>query len=240
MIVGSSAVIGIVGGDTGVQSLDGALERPPKSRYPPPDHVELQAVIPGWDRPKLRHVARRWLGDDRTQIEAFDVGHARVAPALAVPDDAALEDLITLLCWHVRAGEQLAGTSEAERIRRAAELDPDDSLMLREMPTVLRYVDDLVEASCGPADALIRVENGRITRAQAAGEPTPGAFLLEPAAELATASRAIAAASCLSPSGRHYGYRHSSAAWPVARGALAASGPMGGSGWRERSGPMGG
>ena len=106
------------------------------------------------------------------------------APALAVPDGAVLEDVVTLLCWHVVTGEELAGTTLEQRVRLAAERDPDDTLLLREIrdlrpsTAVLEYVDDLVEASFGASDALARVETGRLKRALAARDLTPEAVEL--------------------------------------------------------------
>ena len=96
--------------------------------------------------------------------------HHDDAPALAVPDGAQLEDVVTLLCWHVLTGEDLEGTSLTERIRRAEEFDPDDVYLaseireLRVSDAVLAYVDDLVEATLGPRDALARLESGRLKR----------------------------------------------------------------------------
>ncbi len=96
--------------------------------------------------------------------------HHDDAPALAVPDGADLEDIVTLLCWHVLTGDDLAGTSAAGRSGRADEFDPDDVYLaseirkLRVSDAVLAYVDDLVEAALGPRDALVRLENGRLKR----------------------------------------------------------------------------
>ncbi len=92
------------------------------------------------------------------------------APAVAVPDGPAIDDVITLLAWGVITGEELTGTTHDDRVRAAAEHDPDDSLLLREIrqldpsDALLEYVDDLMEASLGPADALARLDNGRLKR----------------------------------------------------------------------------
>lgn len=108
-------------------------------------------------------------------------GHAYDAPAVAAPDGAALQEVVTLLSWHVVTGEELAGTSLAHRVRRAEQFDPDDVLLLREIrglqtsDAVLTYVDDLVEASFGPPDALARLERGRLKRALATRDLTPAA-----------------------------------------------------------------
>jgi hypothetical protein len=106
------------------------------------------------------------------------------APALAVPDGAVLEDVVTLLCWHVLTGEELSGTTLEQRVTLAAERDPDDTFLLREVralrpsTAVLEYVDDLVEASFGASDALSRVETGRLKRTLAARDLTPEAVEL--------------------------------------------------------------
>lgn len=110
--------------------------------------------------------------------------HSDDAPAVAVPDGVALDDVVTLLCWHVLTGEELAGTSLAHRVRLAEEFDPDDLSLLREIrglpapESTLNYVDDLVEASFGSPDALARLEQGRLKRALGARELTDAAVEL--------------------------------------------------------------
>ncbi|SON62382.1 hypothetical protein MSIMFI_03907 [Mycobacterium simulans] len=107
--------------------------------------------------------------------------HSYDAPAVAAPHGAELEDVVTLLCWHVVTGEELGGTSLAHRVRRAERFDPDDVSLLREIrglrasDAVLSYIDDLVEASFGPPDALARLEQGRLKRVLGARELTPAA-----------------------------------------------------------------
>jgi hypothetical protein len=92
------------------------------------------------------------------------------APAVAVPDGAAAEDVITLLAWRAITGEELTGTTHDDRVRAAAQHDPDDGLLLREIrqldppEALLEYVDDLMEASFGPLDALARLDSGRLKR----------------------------------------------------------------------------
>lgn len=93
------------------------------------------------------------------------------AAALAVPDGATVEDIVTLLCWCAMTGEDLMGTSHDDRIAGAARHDPDDVLLLGEIralradAAVLEFVDDLIGASYGLPDALARVDRGRLTRA---------------------------------------------------------------------------
>jgi hypothetical protein len=93
------------------------------------------------------------------------------APALTVPDDVALDELVAWLCLAALTGEELAETTAEQRITLARGADPDDRVLLREVeastPTVctLRFIDDLVEASYGPREALDRLEQGRAARA---------------------------------------------------------------------------
>lgn len=110
--------------------------------------------------------------------------HDYDAPAIAVPHGADLEDIVTLLCWHVLTGADLGGTSWEERIRGADEFDPGDTVLaeeirkLRVSDELLEYVDDLIEASRGPTDALTRVVTGRLRREMAVRELTPEALNL--------------------------------------------------------------
>ncbi len=113
-----------------------------------------------------------------------NVEHEYDAPAISVPDDAALEDVVTLLCWHVLTSEDLAGRSHADLVRLADQFDPENTVLaaeireLRVSGAVLGYVDDLVEASHGPADALQRVEAGRLKRREELRELTDDAVKL--------------------------------------------------------------
>ncbi len=110
--------------------------------------------------------------------------HLYDAPAVAVPDGADLEDIVTLLCWHVLTGLDLAETTVQERVRTAEEFDPDDLVITDECrhiaptPGMLTYVDDLIAASHGPGDALDRLENGRLKREIALRDLTPAAIAL--------------------------------------------------------------
>jgi hypothetical protein len=93
------------------------------------------------------------------------------APSLAIPDGIDLEDVVALVALHVLTGADLGALTAVELIELAEQADPDDRLLLREVRAVgaaaeplLRYVDDLVDASYGAPDALTRVESGRLTR----------------------------------------------------------------------------
>jgi len=93
--------------------------------------------------------------------------------AIAVPDGADLEELVTLLAWRALTGVELTGTSSAERLLLARQYDPDDTYVVTEMDTIrpsaatLEYIDELVEASFGLPDALARLEQGRLHRESA-------------------------------------------------------------------------
>jgi hypothetical protein len=146
---------------------------------PFPDPVETVNGLARFDRAEVVDWLTR-TGRGNNDEHDYD------APAIAVPDDVELEDVVTLLCWHVLSGEDLQGTSSEERIRRADEFDPDDGILageIRQMQVfddVLAYVDDLIEASHGPGDALDRLEHGRLKRALALRELTnDGVHLLQ-------------------------------------------------------------
>ncbi|BBZ38608.1 hypothetical protein [Mycobacterium conspicuum] len=110
--------------------------------------------------------------------------HDYDAPAVSPPDDATREDVVTLLCWHVLTGEDLTGRSHADLMRLADQFDPENTVLadeiraLRVSRAVLGYVDDLVEASRGPSDALQRVEAGRLKRREELRELTDDAVKL--------------------------------------------------------------
>lgn len=144
---------------------------------PFPEPVAVVAGVAQYSRPDVVD----WLS--RTG-RGNNVDFSYDAPALSAPDGVVLEDVVTLLCWHVLTGEELGGTTLAQRIRLAAEHDPNDTLLLREIkqlqppPAALVYVDDVVEASYGASDALARVESGRLKRTLAARDLTPEAVEL--------------------------------------------------------------
>ncbi|MBI1758770.1 MAG: hypothetical protein HYR62_06040 [Actinobacteria bacterium] len=97
--------------------------------------------------------------------------HRLDAPALTVPPDAPLEDLVALLCLYPHLDGDLADLGPDELVRLAEQVDPADTYLLAEVrqvaadPAVPRFLDDLVEASHGLAEALTRLENGQAGRA---------------------------------------------------------------------------
>jgi hypothetical protein len=94
--------------------------------------------------------------------------HRLDAPALSVPPGASLEDLVTLLCLRTSTEDDL----DAARLEElACGVDPHDEFLLSESrgltvtDDLLRFVEELVEASFGPAEALGRLEAGPTGRA---------------------------------------------------------------------------
>lgn len=93
------------------------------------------------------------------------------APAATPPDGAQLEDVVTLLCLYAMTGEHLGSRDRQRLVALAEDVDPEDRLLLREVqgldttPQLPDYVDELIEASYGPPDALQRLMNGRLGRA---------------------------------------------------------------------------
>jgi hypothetical protein len=121
--------------------------------------------------------------------------HRLDAPALSAPVGVALEDLVTLLCLytHGDGDSELADLTSAERERLARRIDPADEFLLTEVGQLsatdeaLRFVDDLVEASLGLADALSRLEHGAAGRALGRRELTAQALTLAAAVTQALA-----------------------------------------------------
>ncbi|ABM10884.1 hypothetical protein H7I42_08270 [Mycolicibacterium vanbaalenii PYR-1] len=138
---------------------------------PFPEAVSRRDGIERFDPDAVVEYLKRTGRGNNTEVE-YD------APAIAVPDNADLEELVVLLAWRVLTGVELAGTNPAERARLAEEYDPDDRCVLTEIRTirptgaVLEYVDELVEASFGLPDALARIEQGRLYRERAVRELT--------------------------------------------------------------------
>ncbi len=131
---------------------------------PFPTAVRIADGIEHFDRDAI--VA--WLGDTgrgNNRQARFD------APAAGAPDGAHLEDLVCLLALGVGSGDELGGQSTNQLTVLAERIDGDDRMLLREIramaqaPRLARYVDDLINASYGPPDALTRLLSGRAGRA---------------------------------------------------------------------------
>ena len=101
------------------------------------------------------------------------------APGIVAPEGADVEDVVALVCLSALTGEELTGQSQDELADLAEQADGDDQFLLREVRSLkadsqlLIYVDDLIEASFGPADALDRAESGHLGRQRANRGVTP-------------------------------------------------------------------
>ena len=79
MIVDTSAIVAIVRGEMGAETLKDALVNSPHSRIAAPNYVELCAVMQQRNRPEVSRLVDRLLNDYRIGIAAFDADQARVA-----------------------------------------------------------------------------------------------------------------------------------------------------------------
>lgn len=110
--------------------------------------------------------------------------HRLDASTLSVPAGASLEDLVSLLCLAAHGDGDLADLTAADREALAEHIDPADRLLLTEVRQLvatgemLRFIDDLVEASFGLPDALTRLEQGSAGRALGRRELTAEAIAL--------------------------------------------------------------
>lgn len=89
------------------------------------------------------------------------------APSVAVPDDLDLTDAVVMLSLRGSVSQDLANLTPDERVALAEELDPDDRYLLTEIQSLAdddalaAYVDELLAASFGSADALARLYASR-------------------------------------------------------------------------------
>ncbi|GGU42837.1 helix-turn-helix transcriptional regulator [Nocardioides albus] len=130
---------------------------------PFPEPVDVVAGIERFDRDEI--VA--WLAETG---RGNNPDHAYDAPTLAAPLGVDPETVVTLLCLRALGVDELGPLTPAGVAAAAAQHDPKDALVRRELTgaevdaATLRYVDDLVEGSYGLADALTRVGSGRLRR----------------------------------------------------------------------------
>ena len=140
--------------------------RRPRARgveAPFPAPVTMEGSVERFDRDEI--VA--WLestgrgNNDQVRLDA---------PAFTTPDDTDIEEVEILVCLAALTGEGLAGLGAGQLIALAERVDQADQLLLREVHALaarrdlLTYIDDLLEASYGPADALERAESSRLGR----------------------------------------------------------------------------
>lgn len=130
---------------------------------PFPRPVDTVAGIERFDRDEI--VA--WLAETG---RGNNPDHAYDAPTLSAPVDVDPETAVILLCLRALGVGELEPLSPQGVVAAAAQRDPEDATVRRELatatldPSMLRYVDDLVEGSFGLSDALKRVESGRLRR----------------------------------------------------------------------------
>jgi hypothetical protein len=123
-------------------------------------------------------VERFDLDEVQTYLEATGRGRAVEArldaPALAVPSGVAVEDVVTLLLLRAEHSDDIAHVSHRGRVALAHELDPEDLYLASEVadlpdsPELADFVDALMAASLGPADALERLLTSTTARSASA------------------------------------------------------------------------
>lgn len=136
-------------------------QRPSAAAFPRPvgrvdgaEHFDRDAIV------EYLRVTGRGTND----ALAFD------AVALAAPAGVDAEDVVTLLALHAATGVELSEASTAELHALAEDADLADEMLLAEVRRIAvtkelsGYVDDLLEASFGPADALARLDASRLRR----------------------------------------------------------------------------
>ncbi len=198
-------------------------------------NVQRQAVTNWRTRPASRpfptpattvNGVERFDRDDvLAWLEVTDRGNnreARVdAPAVIAPANLDLQRAVVLLCLRAQVAQDIGGLSEAQRIALAEEIDPQDDYLLREVreaggddDDVAVYVDELLEATFGPADALTKLYATR---------PAQGSRGL--ASEVITVLQSIAAAArtFLGPDGVAVDLRLEPRAHQVAAGFQTAA-----------------
>lgn len=79
MIVDASAIVAIVLGESGAESLKAALQSASRPRMAAPSYVELCAVLHRQGRPEIARLIDRLLRAYNIEIEAFDADQARIA-----------------------------------------------------------------------------------------------------------------------------------------------------------------
>ncbi|MEV4158035.1 hypothetical protein AB0J48_33920 [Nocardia salmonicida] len=105
------------------------------------------------------------------------------AATVGAPDGWSLEDLVTLLCLRHLVGD-LTHLTDEECVDRAGELDPADESFATEIAALTdtgaarSFIDGLMAASFGGADALAKLESSRAGRELALRDLTSDAIEL--------------------------------------------------------------
>ncbi|GEP37516.1 hypothetical protein NPS01_11790 [Nocardioides psychrotolerans] len=140
------------------QAVTNWRRRPASAPFP-----SATEVTQGAERFDLREVLD-WLdvtGRGRNADARLD------APSVAVPGDLDLENAVVMLALRGGVSQDLAPLTPDQRVALAEELDPDDQYLLSDIRSVAGddglavYVDELLAAAFGPADALDRLYASR-------------------------------------------------------------------------------
>lgn len=133
---------------------------------PFPTPVSRESGVALFDRDEIVTYLRR-TGRGNNPEFALD------APAAASPTRTGHEILGLLLHLRLLSGQEVTGLEHSDLVSLAEQTDPQDECLRGEvqvltepLPEDLEYVDDLVEASLGPQDALDRFAAGRTARAE--------------------------------------------------------------------------
>lgn len=133
---------------------------------PFPTPVSREGAVKVFDRDEVVSYLRRTRRGNNPDF-ALD------APAAASPVRAGHDVLGLLLALRLIRGQEISGLTHADLVAMAEGVDPQDECLLGEVRALaearsehLEYVDDLVEASLGPQDALDRFAAGRTARAE--------------------------------------------------------------------------
>ena len=124
---------------------------------------EPVAIVDGVERLDAAEVLA-WLEANGRSVNSEA---ALDAPALAVPRGLTTDNVVPLLCVRAACQDDLATASAAARVERAEAIDPGDAFVLAEArasatdEVTAAYVDALMSASFGGADALNRFEASR-------------------------------------------------------------------------------
>lgn len=140
------------------QAVTNWRSRPASTPFPDP--VKVVDGIERFDRDEVLD----WLestGRGRNREARLD------APAVVAPENLNLERAVVLLTLRAKVAQDIGALSAEQRVALAEEVDPEDNFLLTEVREVAEaddvavYVDELLEAAYGPADALARLYDTR-------------------------------------------------------------------------------
>lgn len=141
------------------QAVTNWRSRPASSPFPA--SVKVVGGVEQFDRDEILD----WL--DQTGHGKNQKNRRLDAPALAAPENLDLDRAVVLLALRAGVAQDIGPLSPKQRIEVAEELDPHDRYLLTEVrdaaddDKVAVYVDELLEAAFGSADALSRLYQTR-------------------------------------------------------------------------------